>query len=700
MQTSIVFLVGALLSVSPVESANPIRKVVKLMQEMQKEIEVQKASEKALFEKFMCICTEYPPELRESIEAGTKNVDLLTSKIEEESANKEKLEQELIGHKQEKGSAEKDLSQATMLREKETAEYEATIASTTASVDALGKAVASLSKGATSAMLQQSGGVPQLQALVETSNFVSSFDRERVIAFLTGNTASSDSSPGSGEVVGILKQMKADMEATLVEAEKSEKIAAQGYADLKAAKDKEIEVASESIEAKEKKSGEFEVSIAQSTDALDDTKSEIKDSQAMLSLLESTCEERTKEWQGRIKMRDDEIAAISEAITILNDDDALDVFKKAVPAAAASGFLQTRHGKSFAVQGLEKAVEIVKDALKIPKSHKTKLELLMYKMKTQLRYAQSSNAKEFPDMTGVAKMTEDMIAVLKSEMEADEEKKEWCTTELEKSEAELTRKQEILDQQKAAISQTEDEISGVSDEIKTLETEIVEIDKEVAGSAEQRKKEHAEYTENGQMTEVAVSLVEKAKNRLQKFYNPTLYKAPPKKEGSMEDKITASYAAFIQRHSSVKQPKAMPDLPELPKYEKQNSGGIVHLLDDIVKQLEMDKVESGSEEKTAQKEYVEFMADAQVNRAQDAKSVVQAKAKKAELEKRLVVLKEDAGTMSEEVYQAHQLIGEVHSACDFVLDTFKERAAARAGEIESLENAKSVLNGAANLMSR
>jgi DNA repair exonuclease SbcCD ATPase subunit len=689
-----------MLLVGLAESANPIRKVVKLMQEMQKEIEVQKNSEKELFEKFMCICTEYPPELDQSIDAGTKNVDLLTSKIEEESANKEKLEQELVGHKQEKASAEKDLDQATMLREKEVAEYESTTASTTASVEALGKAVASLSKGATSAMLQQSGGVPQLQALVETSNFVSSFDRQRVVAFLTGT--SSDSSPGSGEVVGILKQMKSDMETTLTEAADSEKVAAKGYADLKAAKDKEIEVAAESIEAKEKKSGELEVSIAQSSDAVDDTKAEIKDSQAMLTLLESTCDSRKKEWEARLKMRDDEIAAISEAISILNDDDALDVFKKAVPAAAAaaSGFLQTRHGKSFAIQGLEKAVEIIKEALAIPKSHSAKLELLMYKMKTQLRYAQSSNAKEFPDMSGVAKMTVDMIEVLKSEMEADEKKKEWCTDELEKSEAERTRKQETLDQATAAIAETEDEIAGVSDEIKTLETEIVDIDKEVAGSTEQRKKEHAEYTENAQMTDVAVSLLEKAKNRLQKFYNPTLYKAPPKKEMSMEDKITASYAAFIQRHSSVRQPKAMPDLPEIPKYEKQNSGGIIGLMDEIVKELEMDKVEAGHEEKTAQKEYVEFMADAQMNRAQDAKSVVQKKATKAELEKRLVVLKEDAKTMSEEVYQAHQLISEVHQACDFVLETFKERAAARAGEIESLENAKSVLEGAANLMSR
>merc|ERR1719265_2571152 len=130
-------------------------------------------------------------------------------------------------------------------------------------------------------------------------------------------------------------------------------------------------------------------------------------------------------------------------------------------------------------------------------------------------------------------------------------------------------KQETLDQQTAAIAQTEDEISSTDDDIKALEKEIVDIDKEVAGSTELRKKEHAEYSENLQMTDVAISLLEKAKNRLQKFYNPSLYKAPPKKEATMEEKITASYA-FVQLHSTLQQLKQpVPDLPEIPKYEKQ-----------------------------------------------------------------------------------------------------------------------------------
>lgn len=81
MQKMFALLVGAMLFAGPVESANPIRKVVKLMQEMQKEIEVQKKSEQELFEKFMCICTEYPPELRESIDEGTKMLIFLPARL-------------------------------------------------------------------------------------------------------------------------------------------------------------------------------------------------------------------------------------------------------------------------------------------------------------------------------------------------------------------------------------------------------------------------------------------------------------------------------------------------------------------------------------------------------------------------------------------------------------------------------------------
>merc|ERR1719408_377066 len=109
-----------------------------------------------------------------------------------------------------------------------------------------------------------------------------------------------------------------------------------------------------------------------------------------------------------------------------------------------------------------------------------------------------------------------------------------------------------MDQATAVISQVEDEIAGLSDDMKALTASIADLDKAVFEATADRKAAHAEYTESLSLAEAAVGLIGKAKNRLMKFYNPTVYKAPPKKEATMEEKIIASYGSFIQRHVSTK----------------------------------------------------------------------------------------------------------------------------------------------------
>merc|ERR550514_100714 len=70
----------------------------------------------------------------------------------------------------------------------------------------------------------------------------------------------------------------------------------------------------------------------------------------------------------------------------------------------------------------------------------------------------------------------------------------------------------------------------------------------VAEATEQRKEEHADYAGTAQLSSTAIELVKKAKNRLNKFYNPVLYKAAPvKKEMSMEEKILDAGGFFAQR---------------------------------------------------------------------------------------------------------------------------------------------------------
>merc|ERR1719502_573203 len=123
------------------------------------------------------------------------------------------------------------------------------------------------------------------------------------------------------------------MEAELKEAVADEEKAVAGYNDLKASKEKETKMA---------RAGELAVSVVQTQDALEDANEEAADTQKFMATLEKDCATKEQEMGERTKMRSMEVSAISEAIGILNDDDALDVFKKALPSSFAQGvgFLQ------------------------------------------------------------------------------------------------------------------------------------------------------------------------------------------------------------------------------------------------------------------------------------------------------------------------------------------------------------------------
>merc|ERR1719352_1960070 len=102
--------------------ANPIRKVVTLMQNMQGEIEAEGEKEKELYEKFMCFCKGSYAELTKKDEDAKAKIDELGAKLKAEEAEKTQIAQELVDHKKDREAAKQDLEAATSLREKETAE--------------------------------------------------------------------------------------------------------------------------------------------------------------------------------------------------------------------------------------------------------------------------------------------------------------------------------------------------------------------------------------------------------------------------------------------------------------------------------------------------------------------------------------------------------------------------------------------------
>merc|ERR1719313_2496536 len=190
-----------------------------------------------------------------------------------------------------------------------------------------------------------SGGFLQTSAAavlrrLTLSQDISNSDRDALTAFLTQGNGEGYA-PASGEIVGILKQMGDTMDKDYKDLVAAEEAAKKAFDELMACKQKEVDAAIKAIEEKIKRIGELGIEIVNLKEDLDDTTATFMEDQKFLADLKKNCATKEKEWAERQKTRQDELLAIADTIKILNDDDALELFKKTAASASAS-LLQVR----------------------------------------------------------------------------------------------------------------------------------------------------------------------------------------------------------------------------------------------------------------------------------------------------------------------------------------------------------------------
>merc|ERR1719274_324819 len=106
-----------------------------------------------------------------------------------------------------------------------------------------------------------------------------------------------------------------------------------------AAKTKEVEALTASIEEKMVRLGELQVEVVEMKEDHDDTGKQLLEDKKFLGDLGKNCALKTKEHQSNMKLRSEELVALADTIKILNDDDALELFKKTLPSPSSS-FMQ------------------------------------------------------------------------------------------------------------------------------------------------------------------------------------------------------------------------------------------------------------------------------------------------------------------------------------------------------------------------
>merc|ERR1719199_2163368 len=231
--------------------------------------------------------------------------------------------------------------------------------------------------------------------------------------------------------------------------------------------------------------------------------------------------------------------------------------------------------------------------------HRAELALIQFAMKSKA-----------VDFSKILAMIDGMAKVLGEEQKDDDATKSYCDKEMRKSESEKAATEEAIATSEAAIEEMTDESATLADEIKRLGKEVKALDKAVAEATEQRKEEHEEFITFQTENNAALQLIEKAKNKLFKFYRPNQYKEAPKQELTEEEKILAAsgrsdmiataapemipgttQTVYAQIRSHTLDDAAPAPPPETwGAYQKKDgkSNGVIGLMDMLLKELSGD----------------------------------------------------------------------------------------------------------------
>merc|ERR1719159_1135167 len=380
--------------------------------------------------------------------------------------------------------------------------------------------------------------------------------------------------------------------------------------------------------------------------------------------------------------RADELVAIGETIKILNDDDALDLFKKTLPSPSL-------------LQVSRRDYDVRREALQLVQKAQAKQH------SPQLNFISLALQGKKAGFGKVIKMIDDMVVKLGVEQEDDDAQKKWCEAEFDKSEDESKDTKRLIEGLTAKEEETSQAITTLSDELAALKKSIKDLDQAVADATEQRKGEHKEFVETAAMNNAALQLLDVARNRLNKFYTPALYVAPPRRELTEEERIYVNsggadprdaeeaavagtgiagtgIAVFTQMKMRTKSRDAPPPPPETAEaYTKKDSSGPTALIDKLKNDLEKETQAAEIDEKQAQKDYEEMMADSANQRHTDSKSIVEKDGQKADLEGDLQAAKAAKKSATGELMALGEYMAKLHGSCDFLVENFVARKSAR-----------------------
>lgn len=661
-----------------VASDRVITQVVKLLQDMLSNSKAEGDEERVLYAKYKCYCDTNEAEKKDEIKKLTASIGLLESQIEALQASTGLLSEEVAKLDADIEANKEATKQAIALREKEKKAFVAfsedmtsAIASMKEAIDTLAEVgadqtMAKAAQGHTQYMADYEASLLKLKTTIKKALIASDMDSTKLVrvdSFLQAPFTGTYSAQ-SGEVVGILKDMRDTFTRNLNQARLKEAAAQEAH-------DKFLEAMGDALAAMEKSYKEKQGDLAANDASLGKKKEKlaaaVKDKAAAEEFLEKLldmCAAKAKEYDERTMLRAQEQAAIAEAIAILNSDAAFESFGKVKATSKEGKFLQL---KSINSHASDQDVRL-QTARNLRQSKAWSKSIFLAKVASLLQ-------AENPFAVVIAEI-EKMLKLLAKEEAADDEQFEWCKKERADNKKELGDKISQIETLEGAIEKLTNEIEDPKTGLKVL---ISNDEQSLIENAEAQKKETAERTEENLDYQKNIANLVEAQTLLTRAVAV----------------LKAYYSKIVKEEEFVQvKRQTPPETWEEGGYKGQSGKGgtdAITMLEHILTGTQTEEKEAHEAEKTAQHAFEDSMTSLKEEEKELQENLAKLRVTLAETEEELLGKKaEHKATVAEkEAIEAYLL--KIKPGCDFITENIETRIANRKDEEEALKGAMKLL---------
>jgi hypothetical protein len=632
--------------------AEPIGTVLRLLGEMDAKIKAEGAQSTQDHKDYSEWCRATNQETGHKIDRNNDNIGKFSALLAKANGDIEALTASISDLAAKTSSDTSDLNEATALRKKQNADFNAAQKDLEDTVDTLVRAAGILRKAGLGGRADVKAALTQVAAslsIVMDAAFVQAADRKKLQALLQAANKDDDKDDDagyveptaavykshSGDIIEMLAELKVKAEAELADLRKEEMnrqhefdLLSQGLNDSINTQERDRENDVASLEENRGIKGKAEGDLAAE-------KTDLANNEKFLADTTAGCEQRSSDFAAETKSRNEELAALAEAEKIIRE----------TMGGANASFQAGGGDKLSLVQVADepesaarsKVVQLIRNAAR------------RYRSVELAQLAIRAGDDTFGKVKGLIR---DMIARLTKKANEEADHNAYCVAERKENRAkrdDIASKNEAFN---ARLEQAKANEGDLKEAVAQLSGDIADLDAAMAEATKQRQKEQQDYAHNAEGFRIADEGLNKALGVLRSYY-------------ATKDKAHAAKA--------------------------DSSSGVIAMIETVVQDSANAAAEAEMAENRAQKDYDKFTQEGKTNKASMEASVKAKEGELARLATAIADLQNDADGSAEELKSVLAYLEKLKGMCEHKPQTFAERAKARQDEINGLKQALNIL---------